>query len=73
MPTITIDGIYISPFVVSLFNNNDELIDGLIMDTTRKVASKYVTSILMICARNVGLPIAFTFGAAEDKNYTIIL
>ena len=62
-----IDGIYISPFVVSLFNNNDELIDGLIMDTTWKVVSKYVTSILMICVRNVGLPIAFTFGAAEDK------
>ena len=63
-----IDGIYISPFVEELFNKKEEYIDGLIMDTTWKIVSKYVTSILMTCVRNVGIPVAFTFGASEDKH-----
>ena len=62
-----IDGIYISPLIESLFNEHEELIDGLLMDTTWKVINKYVTSILMVTIRNVGVPIAFTFGSAEDK------
>ena len=63
-----IDGIYISPFVDELFNKRASYIDGLILDTTWKVVSKYVTSILMTCIRNVGVPVAFTFGDSENKH-----
>ena len=61
-------GIYISPFARSIFNNNADVIDGLLMDTTWKIISKYVTSILMCSSYNVGIPVAFAFGGAEDKD-----
>ena len=60
-------GIYISPFTKSLFNDNDNIIDGLILDTTWKTIPKYVTSILMCSSYNVGIPTSFTFGGSEDK------
>ena len=62
-----LDGIYISPFVLSLFKKREDLIHGLLMDTTWKIINKFVTSILMISIRNVGFPIAYAFGPAEDK------
>ena len=47
--------------------DNPDLIDGLLMDTTWRIISKYATSILMATTYNVGLPIAFAFGESEDK------
>ena len=75
LQTITIDeidysivnGIYISPFTQSLFCENKDIVDGLLMDTTWSVISKYVTSILMCASHNVGVPTSFAFGGAEDK------
>lgn len=61
-------GIYISPITKSLFEDNEDMIDGLMMDTTWKVINKYVTSILMCSSYNVGVSTAFAFGCAEDKD-----
>ena len=63
-----IDGVYISPFALDLLTKNNDLVSGLLLDTTWRVISKFVTSILMITACNVGIPIAFAFGASEDKS-----
>ena len=62
-----LDGIYISPFVLSLFKEREDVIHGLLMDTTWKIINKFVTSILMVSICNVGFPIAYAFGPAEDK------
>ena len=63
-----INGIYISPYSESLFKENEELIDGIMLDTTWKVISKYVTSIMMVSSLNVGISCAFAFGGAEDSD-----
>ena len=69
-----LNGIYISPFTHSLFNENPELIDGILMDTTWRAISKYVTSILMCSSYNVGVPTAFAFSSAEDKElYSLLI
>lgn len=69
-----INGIYIAPYSESLFLANQSDIDGILMDTTWKVISKYVTSILMAESHNVGIPVAFVFGKAEDKElYSIFI
>ena len=62
-----VNGIYISPFTQSLFGENEGIIQGLLMDTTWRVMSKYVTSILMCTSHNVGIPTSFAFSGAEDK------
>lgn len=62
-----LNGIFISPTAKSLFENNKEMIDGLMMDTTWKTIGKYVTSILMCSSYNVGISVGFAFGGAEDK------
>jgi hypothetical protein len=55
-------GIYISPFAESLFNDNKDLVDGLMMETRWKVLRLYVTSILMLVMCNAGIPVSFAFG-----------
>ena len=60
-----LSGIYISPFAKSIFEDNEEIADGLLMDTTWRVLPYYVTSILMISMCNVGIPVAFSFGNSE--------
>lgn len=63
-----INGIYISPYAESLFKENHDLIDGIMLDTTWKVISKYVTSIMMCSSLNVGISCAFAFSGAEDSD-----
>jgi hypothetical protein len=56
-------GSYVSPWARSVLEDNE--IDGLMLDTTWHVIRQYVTAILMAVFRNVGIPLAFAFGAAE--------
>jgi hypothetical protein len=44
----------------------DHEIDGLIMDTTFRVMSRYYTAILVAVVHNVGIPLAISFGPKED-------
>lgn len=39
----------------------------MLLDTTWRCLPYYVTSILMSCVYNVGLPLSFSFGNSEDK------
>ena len=48
-----------------LYCNENLQINGYILDSTWKVVSKYVTSILMASVVNPSLPIAFAFGKGE--------
>ena len=59
-------GIYISPFSKSLLNDCGK-INGIQLDTTWKIIPMYVTSILMSCTLNTGIPLGFAFGSGEDK------
>ena len=68
-----VSGIYISPFAKSIFLDNVDIIDGLLMDTTWHVLPYYVTSILMVSTCNVGIPVAFSFGDAETVELYDIL
>ena len=68
-----VSGIYLSPWAKSLLKNNPDLIQGLLLDTTWKVMSLYVTSIVMGSAMNTGIPLGFAFGHGEDKNLYIEL
>ena len=63
-----IQGIYISPYVGSLFKDNSTFIDGILLDTTWKLINKYVTSIIMVYSLNVGISCGFAFGGAEDSD-----
>ena len=60
-------GVYISPWVQSLLTDNDDLIQGYLLDTTWKIMSSYVTSIMMGSSYSVGIPLAFAFGRSEEK------
>jgi hypothetical protein len=59
-------GCYVAPFTYAIFRDYPELISGLLMDTTWRVIRLYVTSILTIVIANTGIPIAVSFGPAED-------
>ena len=63
-----ISGIYISPLAESIISQNQEITDGILMDTTWKVLPYYVTSILMLSICNVGIPVSFCFGKAETAD-----
>ena len=52
-------------FAKSIFEDNEEIADGLLMDTTWSVLQYYVTSILMVSMCNDGIPVAFSFGNSE--------
>ena len=62
-----IGGVYISPFAQSILLS-DDIIKGLLLDTTWKVMPMYVTSIIMASTMNIGIPIGFAFGSGEDKS-----
>ena len=62
-----VSGVYLSPWGKSFFEENPDLINGLMLDTTWKVMSMFVTSIVMGSAFNVGIPLGFAFGHSEDK------
>ena len=62
-----VSGVYISPWAQSLVCDNEDLVNGYLLDTTWKIMSRYVTSILMTSTYNVGVPIGFAFGRGEDK------
>ena len=70
-----VSGVYVAPWTKSLFEHgNSDLIAGFLLDTTWKVMAQYVTCILMGCAYNIGLPLAFGFGKSETKDlYTELL
>ena len=63
-----LNGIYIAPTTKSVFTDNSEMIDGILMDTTWKVIHKYVTSILICASYNVVVSHAFAFGGSEDRD-----
>ena len=63
-----LSGIYISPYSASILEDNNEIVDGLLMDTTWHVLPYYVTSILMCSVCNVGIPLAFSFGKGETSS-----
>ena len=46
---------------------NEDKIKGLLLDATWKVMPVYVTSIIMGCSMNIGIPLGFAFGSGEDK------
>ena len=61
-----VGGVYISPLSKVILQNEDK-IKGLLLDTTWKVMPVYVTSIIMGCSMNIGIPLGFAFGSGEDK------
>ena len=63
-----LSGVYISPWSKSLLTENSGIIQGYMLDTTWKVMSLYVTSILMGSCFNIWMPLTFSFGHSEVKN-----
>lgn len=57
-------GFWVQTQAPSILTDNE--IDGLIMDTTFKVLRLYHTAILVAVSHNVGIPIALSFGPAEN-------
>ena len=62
-----VSGVYVSPCSYSILRENDGLVQGFLLDTTWKVMTKYVTSILMASCHNTGVGLGFSFGRAEDR------
>ena len=63
-----VNGIYITPYTVSILKNNPTILNGLMLDTTWKVMYNYVTSILVASVCNVSVPLGFSFGKSETKD-----
>jgi hypothetical protein len=61
-------GCYVAPFAYSLLRDSADVIAGLLMDTTWKIIRLYVASILTVVVGNVGVPIALSFGPAENND-----
>jgi hypothetical protein len=59
-----VSGFWMHPQAPSIMTEN--IIDGLIMDTTFKVIRRYHTAILMGVSHNVGIPLAVSFGPNES-------
>jgi hypothetical protein len=59
-----LSGYWVSPFAESVLRRHD--IDGLIMDTTFTVMSRYYTAILVAVYHNVGIPLAISFAPRES-------
>lgn len=67
-------GVYVFPEASCLLHKYSELIKGYMLDTTWRLFSQYVTSILTACLFNTSLPIAFAWGHGESKAlYTFLL
>ena len=62
-----VDGVYISPYAKSILEENRDIIDGMMLDTTWKLIQNYVVSILVASSCNVSVPLGFSFGKAETK------
>lgn len=62
-----LNGIYISNKAKSLLVNNN-VVSGLLVDTTWRLIPNYVTSILMASVNNIGIPLSFAFGVGETKS-----
>lgn len=62
-----IGGTYILPFTKSILSDYQEIINGLLLDTTFKILPSFVTSILMGSSFNTWIPLSFTFGETENK------
>ena len=62
-------GIYISPFAESICSKeNENIVHGVILDTTWRTLPDFVTSIIMASVCNVGIPMGFSFGPCENKD-----
>ena len=59
---------YIFPQSKSLLQNYSTEISGFMLDTTWRIFSGYVTSILTGCFLNTSVPIAFAIGHSECKS-----
>lgn len=59
-------GAYLSPYAQSIFKDNSELIDGVLLDGTFKILKHYVTCIITVVSHNTSIPIGFTFSPVED-------
>lgn len=55
-----------SPWARSLFVDNRKMIDGIILDMTWRILRPYVSAVLKVCIRNVGVPVAVSFGPSES-------
>jgi hypothetical protein len=58
---------YVTAFACSLLRDSAEVVAGLLMDTTWTIIRLCVASILTVVG-NVGIPVALSFGPAENKN-----
>ena len=57
-------GVYFTPFANNLVKDN--LVQGMMLDTTWNLLSNYVVSIPTVIICNVGIPIGFSFSLVED-------
>lgn len=65
-------GCYISPFALSILENN-EIIDGIMLDGTFKAIKYYVTCFIICIIRNTSIPLGFAFSHVEDEDlYTLV-
>ena len=60
-----LNGTYLAPFASKLVMS--KYANGMNLDTTWTVLSKYVTSLPTIIVQNVGIPIGMSFGLTEDN------
>lgn len=60
-----LNGTYLAPFASEIVM--DKYVNGMNLDTTWTVLSKYVTSIPTIIIQNVGILIGMSFGLTEDN------
>ncbi len=60
-----LNGTYLAPFASKLVMC--KYANGMNLDTTWTVLSKYVTSLPTIIVQNVGIPIGMSFGLTEDN------
>lgn len=58
-------GTYIAPFASQLVINIE--VNGIMLDTTWSILSRYASSIPTIIIQNAGIPIGMSFGLTEDS------
>ena len=61
-----LNGTYIAPFASQLVMNIE--VNGIMLDTTSSILSRYLSSIPTIIIQNVGIPIGMSFGLTEDAS-----
>jgi hypothetical protein len=61
-----VKGIYVAPFAYSLLRDSEDLVAGILMDTTWQIIRLPEASILTGVTGNVGIPMALSFGPAEN-------